>query len=116
MIAVTLRRCDVKCPFCGRVQIDCFRIVVYSLVTFGVRLLLVQNDLEYICWEYLKWEDKADKVDKQGEETRNFVFLHKICNSLFITLLVFSPASNFKILATFLMMKRLVINTTRGCR
>jgi len=43
LIAVTLRRYDVKGPFCGRVQIDCFRIVVYSLVTIDVRLVLVQE-------------------------------------------------------------------------
>ena len=39
----SLRRNDVKFPFCGRVQIVCFRIVVYSLVTFGVKLVLVQE-------------------------------------------------------------------------
>ena len=50
---------------------------------------------------------KADKVDKQGEELWNFVFFHKICNSAFITLLLFLLASSFKILATFLMMKAL---------
>jgi len=43
LIAVILRRNDVKHPFCGRVQIVCFSIVVYSLATFGVRLVLVQE-------------------------------------------------------------------------
>jgi uncharacterized membrane protein len=43
LIAVTLKRNDVKHPVCGRVQIVCFRIVIYSLVTFGVRLVLVQE-------------------------------------------------------------------------
>ena len=43
MIAVTLRRTDVKRPFCVRVQIVCFRIVVYTLFTFGVKLVLVQE-------------------------------------------------------------------------
>lgn len=43
MIAMTLRRNDLKRPFRGRVQIVDFRIVVYSLVTFGVKLVLLQE-------------------------------------------------------------------------
>lgn len=108
MIAVKLRINDVKRPFCGRVQIVCFRIVVYSLFTFGVKLVLVQERSGiYLLGIPKSGKTKLIKLTSKEKVLRNFLCFHKICNSAFITLQVFSPVSNFKILATFLIMKAL---------
>ena len=106
LIAVTFRRYDVTRSFCGRVQIVCFIIVVYILVTFGVRLVLV-NEWSGVCPLGIPKSGKTKlmKLISKEKELWNFVCFHKICNSAFIILLMFSPASNFKILATFLTMK-----------